>query len=110
MHVHAQYKDMSSCIHLVSSYCVYDVVLSCVHSHLHPRQQRTVVQSNLYKTGIHLKTGLWGGKVSHAYPDDDYYHRSLDELDKNGVRLADIPIGADIAMGGGAKRRRLSVD
>ncbi|CAJ1347647.1 unnamed protein product, partial [Effrenium voratum] len=40
---------------------------------------------------IHIKTKCSGGPTHHGYPDPDYFQRSMDELKRNGITLADLP-------------------
>ncbi len=39
---------------------------------------------------VHLKTRLSGGQAGHGYPDDTSFARNYEELEKNGVTLADL--------------------
>mmetsp|Transcript_11226 Transcript_11226/g.13644 ORF Transcript_11226/g.13644 Transcript_11226/m.13644 type:complete len:115 (-) Transcript_11226:108-452(-) len=39
---------------------------------------------------IHIKTKSRGGAAQHAYPDNDYFQRSLDELKNVGISVADL--------------------
>eukprot|EP00928_Gymnodinium_smaydae_P040929 TRINITY_DN27719_c0_g1_i1.p1 TRINITY_DN27719_c0_g1~~TRINITY_DN27719_c0_g1_i1.p1 ORF type:complete len:507 (+),score=52.84 TRINITY_DN27719_c0_g1_i1:45-1523(+) len=38
---------------------------------------------------IHVKTSMCGGRANHGYPDDDYFARTMQELQSNGVSIAD---------------------
>jgi len=41
---------------------------------------------------IHIKTSTHRGTAGHGYPDDSYFKRALEELQTNGVTLADLPM------------------